>query len=587
MIRRTKIVSTLGPASNSVEAIKELMKAGINAARFNFSHGDYNEHGQRIENFKKARSEMNLPIPMILDTKGPEIRTGIVENDNVVLVSGDTIVLTTEEIVGNAKKVSITYKGLPNDISIGSTILIDDGLIELEVTAINGNEIVCSVLNSAALGSKKGVNVPNVHLNLPALTEKDVEDIKFGIKMGFDYIAASFIRSARDVLEIRKVLEENDGLGINIIAKIESRDGVDNIDEILEVANCVMVARGDLGVEIPLEEVPIVQKHLIKKCREKGKPVITATQMLESMINNPRPTRAEANDVANAIYDFTDAIMLSGETAKGSYPVEAVKTMDKIAIKIEASIDYEKRFNEYKTHHMTNLTNAVSHSACTTANDLEAACIAALTLSGTAAKKIARYRPNCMVLACTPNERVYRQMNLVWGTKPLFIDTEVDNFNNMFERVANKVIDLNIAKAGDLIVFTGGTPLGTTGTTNTLKVGIIGDVILEGKGKVVTKSLTQMSCVISTPEEAEIHFCPGEILVTANTSQDLIPYMKKASGIVVGSGKHDDFSHAIAIGKELNIPVITSKSKVSEAIPNKILITMDSEKGIVYNSSIH
>ena len=585
-MRKTKIVATLGPASNEVDIIKKLIEAGINAARFNFSHGDYEEHGQRIKNLKQAREEMGAPIPIILDTKGPEIRTRDVEGGSVELVKGSTFTLTTDEIVGDSTKVAVTYKDLPKDLSIGSTVLVDDGLIELTVTEINGSNVVCRVENNGTLGCKKGVNLPNVHVNLPALTEKDKEDIKFGIKMGIDYIAASFIRSARDVLEIRKVLEENDGLGISIIAKIESRDGVDNIDEILEVSNAIMVARGDLGVEIPLEEVPIVQKYLIQKAREKGKTVITATQMLESMTHSPRPTRAEANDVANAIFDFTDAIMLSGESAKGEYPVEAVKTMVKIAEKVEANIDYVKNFDRNNTVAMTSITNAISHSACTTAHDLNAACIGAVTMTGTAIKKIAKYRPVNPILGCTPVDRTLRQLNLVWGVTPVKVEMEHHHFVTLFDSVAKKAIENGLCNIGDTMVFVGGTPLGTTGTTNTLKVGIVGDVILEGKIKAGNNAtVTAATKVISSPEEAEIHFEKGDIFVTDSTDASLAEYMKKASAIIVGNGKHDDFSTAINVGKEMNIPVLTSKKNVKEVVPNAIVVTLDAKYGIVLNKS--
>lgn len=583
-MRKTKIVATLGPASNEVDIIKKLIQAGINAARFNFSHGDYEEHGQRINNLKTAREELGVPVAIVLDTKGPEIRTGVFEDKFIMVSKGDTFTLTTDEIVGNQSKVSVSYKDMPKDLNIGSTVLIDDGLIELTVKEIVGNDVVCEVQNGGKIGSKKGVNLPDVHVNLPALTEKDKEDIKFGIKMGIDYIAASFIRSARDVLEIRKVLEENDGLGISIISKIESRDGVDNIDEILEVSNGIMVARGDLGVEIPLEEVPVVQKYLINKARAKGKTVITATQMLDSMTHNPRPTRAEANDVANAIYDMTDAVMLSGESAQGDYPVEAVTTMARICEKIESTIDYEENFESNKLVAINNITNAVSHSACTTAHDLNATCIAAATMSGSAVKKISKYRPALPILGCTPVDRTLRQLNLVWGCIPAKVELEKDKFIALFDKVAEKSIEEGVTKVGDTIVFVGGTPLGTTGTTNTLKVGVIGNIILEGKGKVVTDKVIAHTKVISTVEEAEKHFEKGEIFVTSNPDKALVPFMKKAVGIIVGSGKHDDFSHAIAVGNELGIPVIASKNVVSDIIPNNLVVTMDSKNGVVYNS---
>ena len=584
-MRKTKIVSTLGPASNSVEQIKALIEAGISAVRLNFSHGDHEEHGARIANVKQAREELGAAIPIILDTKGPEIRTrDLVDGKKVQLEVGQTFTITTDDIVGDNTRVAVTYADFAKDLSVGSTVLIDDGLIELTVTEIKGNDVICKVVNSGLLGTKKGVNLPNVHINLPALTEKDIADIKFGVSVGVDYIAASFIRSAKDVLEIKKVLEECGGSDIHIISKIENRDGVDNIDEILEVADGIMVARGDLGVEIPFEEVPLVQKMLIKKCMEKGKPVITATQMLNSMIDNPRPTRAEVNDVANSIFDFTDAIMLSGETAQGDYPVEAVKAMDRIARQIEASIDYAKRFNEDYTDccRVRNITSAVSHSACTTANDLNASVISTITLTGRAVRAVSKYRPATDILGCSPNERTCRQLNLIWGTTPMMIDLEKKSMSTLFDALADKALDLGLVNEGDLMVFTGGTPLGTTGSTNTIKVGIVGDVLLKGKSMVNADDVTAHTNVCATFEDAKLRFKAGDIFVTSNDDKALIPYMMKASAIIAGSESvKADFTHAVDLAKELNIPCIICDSNVDTIMPEKLLVHIDSKKGTV------
>lgn len=469
-MRKTKIIATLGPVSNSYEMVKTLIQTGMNAARINFSHGSHESHSETINVVKKVREELGIPIPLILDTKGPEIRTKSIKGDDNVTLNKDSIfTITTDDIVGDETRISVTYSEFAKDLSVGNTILIDDGLIELTVQEIKGNDVICKVINTGVLGANKGVNLPNVKIKLPALTEKDIADIKFGIKMGFDYIAASFIRSASDVLEIRKVLEENDGSGIKIISKIENREGADNINEILKVTDGIMVARGDLGVEIPLEEVPIIQKELIRKCKRNGKLVITATQMLESMITNPRPTRAEANDVANAIFDGTDAIMLSGETAKGSFPVQSVDTMVRIAKKIESSIDYVSEFND--TSHkiiLDNITNAVSHATCTTANDLNAKCITAVSNTGFTVNMVSKYRPNSPILALTPNEMVQKQLNLVWGCYPVLVDI-FKNTNDLFEICSSKALEYNFAQKGDTIVIVGGTPIGCTGSTNTLK----------------------------------------------------------------------------------------------------------------------
>lgn len=585
--RKTKIVASLGPASNSVEEISRLIEAGISAVRCNFSHGDYEEHGTRIANFKVAREKYNAPIPIILDTKGPEIRTKtLVDEKPVTLVEGQDFTVTTDDIVGDNTRVAVTYKNLAKEMEVGSTILFDDGLIELKVVEIEGNDIKCKVMNTGVLGQKKGVNLPNAHINLPALTDKDIADIQFGVKSGVDYIAASFIRSAKDVIEIKKVLEDCGGADVHVISKIENRDGVDNIDEILEITDAVMVARGDLGVEIPFEEVPLVQKMLIRKCIAKGKPVITATQMLNSMMDNPRPTRAEVNDVANAIFDFTDAIMLSGETAQGKYPVEAVTAMDKIAKKIESSIDYIDRFNKHylKSLAIKNITSAVTHSACTTAHDLNAGVISTITLSGRAVKEVSKYRPATAILGCSPIERTYRQLNLVWGCMPMLIEFNKESITHLFDSVANAAINKGLAHNGELMIFTGGTPLGTTGSTNTIKVGIIGDRLIEGTPMNSAENITAHTDICLTIDEAKLHFVKGEIFVTSNPDKGFAPYMKRAAAIIVGSSDENaDFSHATDIAKELNIPCILCKGvDVAGTIPDKILVTVDSSKGIVY-----
>ncbi len=584
--RKTKIVATLGPASNSVDEIKALIKAGISAARLNFSHGDHDEHGQRMKNLKTAREELNAPIPIILDTKGPEIRTKTLKDDKKVkLETGQKFTVTTDDIVGDNTRVAVTYPEITQDLSVGSTILIDDGLIELRVDEIEGNDVNCTVINSGILGNRKGVNLPNVHINLPALTEKDISDIQFGVKMGIDYIAASFIRSAKDVLEIKRVLEDCGGKDVHIIAKIENRDGVDNIDEILEVAEGVMVARGDLGVEIPFEEVPLVQKMLIEKCIQKGKPVITATQMLNSMIENPRPTRAEVNDVANAIFDLTDAIMLSGETAQGNYPVEAVKAMDRIARRIEASINYTDRFNSgfSKSVAVKNITSAVSHSACTTAHDLNAALVGTITLSGRAVKEVAKYRPATAILACTPLDRTLRQMNLIWGCIPMLVEFEKKNISVLFDSVAKRALENGIAVNGELMVFTGGTPLGTTGSTNTIKVGIVGDILVKGKPMIKGRNVTAHTNICTTIDEAKLHFRKGDIFVTSNPDKGLIPYMMRASAIIVGSeDKSLDFSHAVDLARELKVPCIWCDINVESTLPDQFMVVIDSNDGTVY-----
>ncbi len=472
-MRKTKIIATIGPVTSSPEMIKKLIDAGMSAARINFSHGTHESHGKTIDTVIAVRDELGLPIPLVLDTKGPEIRTKDLAVEPAKLEKGNKFTITTDDIVGDETKVSVTYADFAKDLKVGNTVLIDDGLIELTVLEINGNDVVCEIMNSGSLGNKKGVNLPNVSINLPALTEKDIDDIKFGIGKGFDFVAASFVRSAKDVKEIRKVLEENGGAGIQIISKIENREGVDNIDEILEVTDGIMVARGDLGVEIPFEEVPIIQKQLIDQCKAKGKLVVTATQMLESMVTNPRPTRAEASDVANAVYDGTDAIMLSGETAKGDFPVEALTAMARISQKIEASIDYTAKFYESKTDHVLSITDAVSYAACTTSTDLNALAIVAVSKSGITVREVAKYRPSCPILGLTPEKRTQRQLNLIWGCEPRLVTEKELLEGNVFQSTTEHAEKAGYAKKGDIIISVGGTPLGQTGNTNTLKARVV------------------------------------------------------------------------------------------------------------------
>ena len=475
-MRRTKIICTVGPKTRDEENIKKLINAGADAIRINFSHDNHEIHGETVKRVIKVREELGKPIPIILDTKGPEIRTGVMKDDlEHMLNIGDQFTLTTEEIEGDATRVSVTYKGLINDLKPGNHVLIDDGLIELQVASVEGTEIKCTVLNGGVLGSRKGVNIPNVSVSLPALTEKDILDVQFAPKAGFDYIAASFIRQASDVVKMRQVLAEAGGSDIQIIAKIENREGVDNIDEIIEVADGIMVARGDLGVEIPTEEVPIVQKMLIKKANEAGKPVVTATQMLDSMIRNPRPTRAEATDVANAIFDGTSAIMLSGETAKGDYPVEAIQTMARIAETAEAEILKDGMAHLKPAAYGISMTNAMSHAACSTAKELRSACIISITKSGYTARSISKFKPACPIIGCTYNERVLRQLNLVWGCQPVLIDGKSDaSTDEAFATSVDKIEQLGLAKQGDTIVLAAGVPSGLEGASNIMRVQYVG-----------------------------------------------------------------------------------------------------------------
>ncbi|KAI4453086.1 pyruvate kinase [Holotrichia oblita] len=582
-MRKTKILATLGSSCNKKETIIKLMKAGMDAARVNFSHGTYESHTALINEFKQAREELGFPIPLVLDTKGPEIRIKTFEEDKIFLESGQEFTLTTREVPGNKSIVSITYPGLPRDLHKGDRVLIDDGLIEMQVIDLTDTDIKCSVINNGFLSSRKGLNVPDVYVNLPSLTETDISDIKFGIEMGFDYVAASFIRSASDVLKIREVLNENGGEKICIISKIESRDGVNNIESILEVSDGIMVARGDLGVEIPPAEVPLVQKLLIRRANTMGKLVVTATQMLESMVINPRPTRAEANDVANAIYDGTDIIMLSGETAGGAYPVESVAMMAKIAVTTEESIDYDKVLSNSHQAFKTNITNAISYAASSTAADLKAACIVPITDSGFSARMVSRFRPSCPILAVTASEIVCRQLNLTWGCVPV-LSSKIKGSDEVFDVSEEKSLETGFAKSGDIIVTLAGVPVGIAGTTNTFKVQVVGNVLVKGRG-IGNKIATGNAKVIKVIEEAERYFARGDVLVTTQTSNEMMPYIRKASAIVVGSWENIDNSHAEIVAQALDIPVIICDTKVVDLIPDNIAITVDAIEGFVYNGA--
>ena len=472
-MRKTKIICTIGPVSQSEEKLKELILAGMNVARFNFSHGGHEEHKGKYERAVKAAKDLGMPLATMLDTKGPEIRLRDFEGGKQYLESGNLFRLTTDEILGTAERASISYKNLKNDISVGTTILIDDGLIEMTVKAIEETDIVCEVINGGYVSNHKGINVPGVVLSMPYISEVDREDILFGVKMGYDYLAASFVRCREDVEAVRKLITDNGGK-MKIISKIENMQGIDNIDEILEVSDGIMVARGDMGVEVPMEEVPILQKELIQKTIRQGKIVITATQMLDSMMKNPRPTRAETTDVANAIYDGTTAIMLSGESAAGAYPIESVQTMSRIAERTEQEVGYEARFHaiNYGCEVLDNredVTTAISHACCATAMDLKASAIITVTMSCFTANKISRYQPECMVIGCTVDESVYRQLSLLFGVMPLLIQKE-DDTEKLFDAAINASLEAGLIHHGDRVVLTAGVPLGVAGNTNMIRV---------------------------------------------------------------------------------------------------------------------
>lgn len=578
-MKKTKIVCTIGPASEKKETFTELVKAGCNVARLNFSHGDYAEHGGRMDTIKAVREELGLPVAILLDTKGPEIRTGKFGVDVVELVEGQSFTLTVEDYLGDQNKCQISYTGLPEDVVPGDRILIDDGLIGLEVVSTTKTEILTKVLNGGPVKNNKGVNVPGVKIQLPALTPKDINDIKFGIEQGIDFIAASFIRKASDVLEIRKVLEENNGQDIHIISKIENQEGLDNLEEILAVSDGLMVARGDLGVEIPTEQVPLAQKLMIKLCNKAGKPVITATQMLDSMQKNPRPTRAESTDVANAIFDGTDAIMLSGETAAGKYPIESVRTMAVIAEAAEGALDYDALIrNMTKSDIDDSVTYAVSHATCTTANDLEASAIITATSSGFTARKVSKFKPKCPVIAATSSDRVRRKLALFWGVESVKV-SEGKSTDEVFNNALQASQEAGFINKGDLVVITAGVPVGVAGATNLMKVHLVGEVLIKGTG-VGFGSVTGKVCVARSAEEAAAKFKAGDILVTNATDKDLISFIEQASAVVVEEGGYT--SHAAIVGLSLKKPTVVGAENSTKMLTDGDDVTVDSTKGIVY-----
>ncbi|KQL37951.1 pyruvate kinase [Bacillus sp. FJAT-25509] len=576
-MRKTKIVCTIGPASESVEKLVELINAGMNVARLNFSHGSHEEHAARITSIREASKKTGRTVAILLDTKGPEIRTLDFEGGQAELTTGNEVIITTEPVVGTAEKFAVSYEGLIDDVHVGSKILIDDGLIGLEVIGIEGKDIRTKVLNSGLVKNKKGVNVPNVRVNLPGITEKDISDIEFGIEQNVDFIAASFVRKASDVLEIRELLGKHGAEYIQIIPKIENQEGIDNIDEILEVSDGLMVARGDMGVEIPPEEVPIVQKLLIKKCNNLGKPVITATQMLDSMQRNPRPTRAEASDVANAILDGTDAIMLSGETAAGTYPVESVSMMNSIALRIEKSLQYEELFKKRQRENKGTITDAIGQSVAATALNLKVAAIIAPTESGHTAKMISKYRPKAPILAITSDIRICRRLTLVWGVQTEYRE-RANSTDEMLQHAMEAAQDAKFVSNGDTVIITAGLPVGETGMTNMMKIHVVGDVIAQGQG-IGRKTAAGKVVIAKTGEEAVSKVTPGSILVTNSTDRDMMPAIERAAAIITEEGGLT--SHAAVVGVSLGIPVIVGVENATNILVNGQAVTVDASRGIV------
>ena len=579
-MRKTKIVCTIGPASESTEMLENLIEAGMNVARLNFSHGSHEEHAVRIAAIRDASEKVGKPVGILLDTKGPEIRTHNMQNGELHLVSGQVIDISMTEVLGNENVFSVSYEQLIHDVDQHDIILLDDGLIELRVLAkdLEKGLIHTIVENAGVLKNKKGVNVPGVSIKLPGITEKDAQDILFGIDQGVDFIAASFVRTAKDVLDIRELLEQNNGGHIQIIPKIENQEGVDNIDDIIQVSDGLMVARGDLGVEIPAEEVPLVQKRLIKKCNEVGKPVITATQMLDSMQRFPRPTRAEASDVANAILDGTDAIMLSGETAAGLYPLESVQTMNKIAERTEQSLDYRSIVSKRSKGNEGNMTEAISQAVAHTSINLNVKAVLAPTESGNTARMIAKYRPGVPIVAISGSIQTTQKLTLVWGVQPLLCN-RVQTTDEILELAVDESLTHGFVDHGDVVVITAGVPVGEAGTTNLMKVHVIGDLLARGQG-VGKASVVGTAVVANNAGEALAYDTEGTILVTVGTDREMMPVIENCIGIITEEGGLT--SHAAVVGLSLGIPVIVGVKEATGLIRHGQEITMDAETGVIY-----
>ena len=580
-MRKTKIICTLGPATDDENVLRELLLNGMNVARVNMSHGTHEEQKVRIDSVKKLREELDLPIAILLDTKGPEIRTGNFSKGPVTLESGQEFTLTTEDIDGDTTRCSVTFKTLPQELEEGNRILIDDGLIELRVKSLTDTDVVCKVINGGNVSSHKGINIPNVKLSLPFISEQDKKDIAFGVEQDVDFIAASFTRSADDIMLLRKELKKNNCDNIRICAKIENHEGIDNIDDIIKVSDSIMVARGDLGVEIPLEDIPILQKKIIQKVYEAGKQAITATQMLDSMIKNPRPTRAESTDVANAIYDGTSAIMLSGETAAGKYPIQAVKTMAKIALATERDINYIEQFRKRDITERPDVTSAISHATCTTAHDLGAKAILTVSKTGQTARMISKYRPECPIICGTTEPKVRRQMNLSWGVTPIVVE-EKDNTDELFEHVVHVAESLGYVSSGDLTVITAGVPLGVSGTTNLLKVHLVGNVLVTGE-TVTDETVCGRLCVCKNEEEALNSYTDGDILVIPKTTNALHRIIRTAKGVI--TEQEGVNSHAAIMCLALNKPVLVGARNATRILKTGTVVTLDGHRGTVYSNN--
>lgn len=576
-MRKTKIICTLGPSTDSPEVIRGLMERGMDVARLNFSHGSHDEHLSRIRMVRDIARQLGRHVALMLDTRGPEIRTGRLKNGRVKLVNGQRFTLTTRKIIGDENQVQVSFDGLPEEVKPGDRILLSDGFIQLVVEEVVAQQdVVCQVVYGGELGERKGVSIPGVRTKMPYMNDRDREDISFGLQQGVDIIAASFVTTPEDILQIRQLVEDHNSV-VDIIAKIESQDGVNRLDDIIKVADGVMVARGDLGVDIPTEEVPLVQKAVIKRCNEMGRVVIIATQMLESMINNPRPTRAEASDVANAIFDGADAIMLSGETAAGRYPLDAVGTMARIATRTEEVLPYAEMLANRGAQHKRTVTDAIGYATCTTAESLGISTIITSTQSGSTARMVSKHRPRSRIIAATPDEGVARRLNLVWGVTPLLVKRS-QGTDQMIEEAVTTTVKAGLVREGEMVVITAGVPTGVPGTTNLLKVHIIAEVLLTGTG-IGEGSASGVVRLVEQPSERMI-FNEGDILVTRATNADFVPLIQKAGAVLVEEGGLT--SHAAIVGLNLGVPVVVGVEGAMEKLKGETLVTVDTARGQIY-----
>jgi pyruvate kinase len=575
MLKKTKIVCTLGPSSNTPEIIEKMIKAGMNVARFNFSHGSHEEHKQRIDMVRAASQKLGIPVALLLDTKGPEIRLGKFKNGSIMMEAGKDFTLTARDVEGDETIASMNYKELPQDVKAGDHILLSDGLVNLEVVSVDGEDIHTKILNSGKMSDRKRVAVPGIAINLPAVSETDAADIEFGCRMNMDWIAASFIQRGKDVLTIRKILEKHDS-HMKIISKIECQAAVNNIDDIIKMSDGIMVARGDLGVEVPAEEVPMLQKVLIHKCQAAGKPVITATQMLESMCNNPRPTRAETSDVANAILDGTDAIMLSGETAGGLYPVEAVETMARVATFTESNFT-PKSYEDVDAESATT-TESIGKAVVKIAKDLHAAAIIASTERGGTAQMISKFRPACPIVAVSPHEAIVRRLQLNWGVQAV-TGKEANDTDAVVDNAIFAALDNDLIKAGDLVVLTAGVPVAKAGSTNMIRVQVVGDVLLRGTG-IGRNSAIGKVCIAESKEDLEKNFSDGCIVVLRSARAEFVDYMKRASAIVSEEAGLTSESAIVAI--TLGIPTVVGAAHAVDTLENGEIVTVDASRGTIF-----